>query len=392
MFFDWSALKKLIWLRAAGVIGAVWKTVTNVAVASFTAVAAPVRALVVDINPAQDLHGYDDPWPAGGGVNRLNPASVPDENKYVTSITGDLATPTGSYEWRHTDYIPVTPGEVLYIGEVYGIASNAGSAWYDSNKGYVSGFNSTQLSNADGVVTVPQGVAYLRHSFCISSEYNPNWETTVYIIPNSSPHVFTPYSNICPISGWTGAKVWVEPTHDTTANPTVTIDLDGTVYGGTLNVTTGVLTVDRLIYVLNGTEIWSRFNPSDPSEADRAYYRCKIAESGYFTNENNICSHFKTTRIGSTTSDIGFGTINSSLSEIGAVIAIRPDLSVLSNTGRFQQYLSQQYANGTPVTCVCGISAPQVIQLSATELATLAGQNNVWADTGNINTITYRES
>ena len=54
---------------------------------------------------------------------------------------------------------------------------------------------------------------------------------------------FAPYSNICPISGWTEAKVWVEPTHDTTANPTVTIDLDGTRYGGTLDVTTGVLTV-----------------------------------------------------------------------------------------------------------------------------------------------------
>lgn len=33
----------------------------------------PLKSLVVGIEPVQDLHGYDSPWPAGGGKNLLNP-------------------------------------------------------------------------------------------------------------------------------------------------------------------------------------------------------------------------------------------------------------------------------------------------------------------------------
>ncbi|MBQ5757790.1 MAG: hypothetical protein IIV93_04665, partial [Clostridia bacterium] len=37
--------------------------------------ASPVTALSVAIDPVQDLHGYDNPWPAGGGKNLLKPPS-----------------------------------------------------------------------------------------------------------------------------------------------------------------------------------------------------------------------------------------------------------------------------------------------------------------------------
>ena len=63
-------------------------------------------------------------------------------------------------------------------------------------------------------------------------------------VSNSS---FSPYSNICPISGWTGATIshsgadMSDPTVYSITFPTEA----GTVYGGSLNVTTGVLTVDR---------------------------------------------------------------------------------------------------------------------------------------------------
>ena len=31
----------------------------------------PVKKLVAQIEPVQDLHGYDHPWPAGGSKNKL---------------------------------------------------------------------------------------------------------------------------------------------------------------------------------------------------------------------------------------------------------------------------------------------------------------------------------
>ena len=40
----------------------------------------PVKDLTVAIEPVQDLHGYDKPWPAGGGKNRVSSVtySLPD--------------------------------------------------------------------------------------------------------------------------------------------------------------------------------------------------------------------------------------------------------------------------------------------------------------------------
>ena len=42
-------------------------------VASFTGtVDSSITNLTANIDPTQDLHGYANPWPAGGGKNKLN--------------------------------------------------------------------------------------------------------------------------------------------------------------------------------------------------------------------------------------------------------------------------------------------------------------------------------
>ena len=54
--------------------------------------------------------------------------------------------------------------------------------------------------------------------------------------------------NVRPITGWTGANIHVSPATDAADGDTYTITFPssaGTVYGGTLDVTTGKLTVDR---------------------------------------------------------------------------------------------------------------------------------------------------
>ena len=37
-----------------------------------TDMAVPLKKLKVSVEPVQDLHGYDHPWPAGGGINLWN--------------------------------------------------------------------------------------------------------------------------------------------------------------------------------------------------------------------------------------------------------------------------------------------------------------------------------
>ena len=46
--------------------------ITDAAVASFeTNLKHPLK-VTVPITPVQDLHGYDAPWPAGGGKNKFD--------------------------------------------------------------------------------------------------------------------------------------------------------------------------------------------------------------------------------------------------------------------------------------------------------------------------------
>lgn len=68
----------------------------------------------------------------------------------------------------------------------------------------------------------------------------------VQIESGSQMTSYAPYSNICPISGWSAVDVTVaDDITDPTIENVYTIDLDGTRYGGTLDVVSGVLTVDR---------------------------------------------------------------------------------------------------------------------------------------------------
>ena len=67
----WSTLKKLMWLLLmGGGRKGYWRTVTGNPITFKNAVATPLRQLKVEFSPVQDLHGYDSPWPAGGGKNK----------------------------------------------------------------------------------------------------------------------------------------------------------------------------------------------------------------------------------------------------------------------------------------------------------------------------------
>ena len=60
----------------------------------------PLKSLVVNIDPVQDLHGYDSPWPAGGGVNKIDVSALrSDRSVYglVTSFDGDWIVISGTY-------------------------------------------------------------------------------------------------------------------------------------------------------------------------------------------------------------------------------------------------------------------------------------------------------
>ena len=216
-------------------------------IASFSdgADGAPIKSLVVSINPVQDLHGYDAPWPAGGGKNMLllvdgtyavgnTGATAVVANGSIT-ITGNT-TISGGRTTRLSDYFILKAGTYILspiVSSPY-IRGYLNKRSDNSSIGYTNGSPFTLTEDTE----VYYGVGL---------EDGKTYNATIYpqVESGSTITSWTPHSNICPITGWTGAEI--SHSGADTSNPETLIitfpSEAGTVYGGTLDVTTGVLTV-----------------------------------------------------------------------------------------------------------------------------------------------------
>ena len=175
------------------------ESLSNQAVASFTDGAnnVPVKSLSVAITPIQNLNGQSSPYPAGGGKNKC---SV------------DSPSFTVSYSWSSltgTNASTVTNGTKVHL--------TAGTWTLSvSNK-----TNFTTIQVSDGSNTLLNTTAS-SGSFTLSAESDVyiriNTGTTgtavsfnIQIESGSSATAWTPYSNICPISGHTEVNVYDDP-------------------------------------------------------------------------------------------------------------------------------------------------------------------------------------
>ena len=147
-----------------------------------------IKSLVANIEPAQDLHGYDHPWPAGGGTN------ICDEvfEQGTVAVAGNNSE--NDTRIRTKNYIPIQPN-TQYFAVTPGVL---GVRYYDANKTFLgSSYNAIVYDNT--TFTTPEGAYYMRFSVADVSEYANN------IAINYPPTVttYSPYSNICPPTGWT---------------------------------------------------------------------------------------------------------------------------------------------------------------------------------------------
>ena len=149
----------------------------------------------VQFSPKQDLHGYDAPWPAGGGKNLFNKDGTLETGKYLKN-DGSTVDDSG---WSITDYIPVS-GTTFTI---QGVAGNTPSIiLYDANKLFLAG---QKYGTHDTVTISSESTA----SYCRFSIDNNVGVNSIQLEAGSTATTWSPYSNLCPISGWTGAEVTV---------------------------------------------------------------------------------------------------------------------------------------------------------------------------------------
>ncbi len=175
-------------------------------------------------------------------------------------------------------------------------------------------------------------------------------------------------TNIRPITGWTGMTI--SHSGADTSNPTqVTISWQteaGTVYGGTLDVTNGTLTVDRK--QLNTRNInWSMYSG--------VFYTTSSSHIQTNPSVRPIAEQYIT----GVNAD-GLGTTSG-----WANYSIRQNTSgssIYIKDSRFSS--ASDFKNNANVNFVFSLATPLTYQLTPTQISTILGTNNIWADTGDI--------
>lgn len=215
-------------------------------------------------------------------------------------------------------------------------------------------------------------------SFPDGSDLLPALSLVANIVPQQSGSGTPSPENVRPISGWTEVEVFVSPTEDEEDATTHTTDLGRTVYGGTVDVVSGVLTVDRALVDL-GTLTYSRISSSagvymftgyptgiKTAVADEKLLACEIYNA--IPTINASIATDTTLPNGSVCQSSG-----------GASVRIRDDS--YTDPTEFKQAVNG-YMLAIP------LATPTTYQLTPQTINTLSGVNNVWADSGDCS-ITY---
>ena len=159
----------------------------------------PVSKLTAYINPLQNLHGYANPWPEGGGKNKWGGGDK--SFTYTETVNFDL--PAGTYI---ASAVTTTTASTNYTCIIFYDSDNndIGRFTFTANSGSrVSASSSLTLSVA-AVKVILQAAATTATATGQTATF-----TDLQIEAGTTATTFAPYANICPISGYTGANIGV---------------------------------------------------------------------------------------------------------------------------------------------------------------------------------------
>lgn len=185
--------------------------------------------------------------------------------------------------------------------------------------------------------------------------------------------------NVRPISGSTSVTVTIS---DGETSTTKTTALGQTVYGGRLNVLTGELTIDRAIITITSESQFTTFS------ADSTYGSLVTIASDGKADNSNIMS----------ISDMALGISNNDrvspdyvsldrcyIDDNGRVrLRASKDVTISTKADMLTRFLNAQV--------VYILATPQTVQLTPQEVNSLLGQNNISADTGDVDIVYVKAS
>lgn len=375
LFFPkhWSTLKKLIWLKVAALSSAVQKTVSGAILSIKDALAMPAQSLVVDIDPVQS--GSGDP--------------APDNVRAISGWTGCNIYHTGKNLFPATLPADRIVGQILSNGtitsatnaRVFAIPCKQNTYFYFSQETTGNGLT---VAFGDKLPVVGDSVAY-QGNMTNRTGWKLNSGSHTYLllaIANENQWQYFA-TNKLQIEIGESKTDYEAPKNLTTYSITFP-DAAGTVYGGTLDVTNGVLTVTHASVDL-GSITWY-VDGAKVGKFRSAFVNAMPILTGKwpaYTN-NFICSTYKSAGVQSYTYQVN-GTIyysNGSVASPGTTF-----IRIVDNA--FANMSKEDFTTAvTGQTLVYELYEPQTYQLTPQEVTMLLGNNTLWADTGDT-TLTY---
>lgn len=439
----------------------------------------PVVDLSVSLLPVQDLHGQSSPYPPGGGANLLPMPITSGSYAYTAVITvnDDLSfyiTKTSGSGWAS-----FVLGEfTLKAGTYTLIESDDGSgnaAMSIRNTGTGSDITNTRYSKRRTFTLEEDTEVRVTYSRAATAD-NVLTKVMLFSGDTATADDYAPYSNICPISGWTGVDITRVGTNllnpnlvldqaswnyvSMRLNPNtmytvsanypndgvllmyaynssgrnsssqvysgksviVTTNADGelrlqqrrsdttksfadyitqvesgssaselerykeqtypiswqseagTVYGGSLDVITGVLTVDKGIITFNGSETWYDYPSFEGYYVSLRTMKRGMRQDG----ASNMLKDSKSAAYGQTNS-MWLGIDSRYFFAIGVYDSMGDTL--LS----FKEYLADH-----PLQIVYPLETPLVFQLDPVQISTLLGSNSFWSNGNGVVDLEYR--
>lgn len=188
-------------------------------VAHFTdGAAGPVDDLTIDIDPVQDLHGYANPWPAGGGKNlvKIDTANENSKQNCSYTITDSGVTVTASNTYARVGFVYTVTANQAYTVSFKGSATGNYNrlivcdsvSWSPLNSDHAYTFSLNSTNTAYSRTITPTTTTLFIGCYVTTNASSGTMTITDFQFElGSSATSYAPYSNICPISGWTGANV-----------------------------------------------------------------------------------------------------------------------------------------------------------------------------------------
>ena len=261
-----------------------------------------------------------------------------DEQWELGTIDGNGNNYNANDRIRSINYISVPTGDV-YVKSPVGLY-----VWsYDANKTYLGRLPSNGNPTSNGILTIPNTVRYIR--FTVMPSYGTTYNNDISI---NYPNTITDY------------HAYIGTSYPYT--------LGQSVYGGTVDLATGVLTVTHGIVT-----DFSALDSNGTSSTGAYRYKLAVAGAASYTTGEAVCNMLKF--------KAGFnddaGEFYNSADNLNIFLADSTVASAITTL--------------TGCQIVYPLATPQTIQLTPTEVKTLLGYNNI-SSSGTVDVIYHADT